>query len=49
MIKIFEYGQVTNEEILAQAKKDFPYSKALHRVLETKTMNAGMPNSLYRR
>ena len=36
--------QVTNEEILAQAKKDFPYSKALHRVLETKTMNAGTPS-----
>ena len=38
--------QVTNEEILAQAKKDFPYSKALHSVLEArvKTMTAGTPS-----
>ena len=38
-------AQVSNEEILAQAKKDFPHSKALHRVLETKTMNAGTPSA----
>jgi len=38
-------AQVSNEEILAQAKKDFPYSKALHRVLETKkALNAGTPS-----
>lgn len=37
---------VSPEEILAQAKKDFPYSKALHGVLEArcKTMNAGTPS-----
>lgn len=37
--------QVTPEELLAQAKKDFPYSKALHSVLEarTKTVNATSP------
>ena len=38
--------QVTPEEILAQAKKDFPYSKALHNVLEArcKTLNATTPS-----
>ena len=38
--------QVSPEEVLAQAKKDFPYSKALHSVLEArcKTMNAGTPS-----
>lgn len=38
--------QVTPEEILSQAKKDFPYSKALHNVLEarTKTLNASTPS-----
>jgi HK97 family phage major capsid protein len=37
--------QVSDEEILAQAKKDFPYSKALHRVLEQKKqLNAGTPS-----
>ena len=39
-------AQVSNEEILNQAKKDFPYSKALHRVLETKKqLNAGTPSA----
>ena len=38
-------AQVSNEDILAQAKKDFPYSKALHRVLEQKKqLNAGTPS-----
>ena len=37
--------QVSNEEILAQAKKDFPYSKGLHKVLEQKKqLNAGTPS-----
>ena len=38
--------QVSPEEVLAQAKKDFPYSKALHNVLEArcKTMTAGTPS-----
>ena len=37
--------QVSDEEILAQAKKDFPYSKRLHKVLEQKkTLNAGTPS-----
>ena len=38
--------QVSPEEVLAQAKKDFPYSKALHSVLESrcKTMTAGTPS-----
>ena len=37
--------QVSNEEILSQAKKDFPYSKGLHRVLEQKKqLNAGTPS-----
>ena len=38
--------QVSPEEVLAQAKKDFPYSKALHIVLEArcKTMTAGTPS-----
>ena len=38
-------AQVSNEEILAQAKKDFPYSKALHNVLaQKKELNAGTPS-----
>lgn len=38
-------AQVSNEEILAQAKKDFPYSKRLHKVLEQKkTLEAGTPS-----
>ena len=38
-------AQVSDEDILAQAKKDFPYSKALHRVLEQKKqLNAGVPS-----
>ena len=38
-------AQVSNEEILNQAKKDFPYSKALHKVLEQKkSLNAGTPS-----
>ena len=36
--------QVSEEEILAQAKKDFPNSKAMHKVLQTKTANAGTPS-----
>ena len=36
--------QVSDEEILAQAKKDFPNSKALHKILQTKTANAGTPS-----
>ena len=36
--------QVSEEEILAQAKKDFPNSKALHKILQTKTANAGTPS-----
>ena len=40
------YYEEQAEKILAQAKKDFPYSKALHNVLEArcKTMNAGTPS-----
>ena len=39
-------NQVSNEEILAQAKKDFPYSKALHNVLaQKKELNAGTPSA----
>lgn len=39
-------SQVSNEEILAQAKKDFPYSKALHNVLaQKKELNAGTPSA----
>jgi HK97 family phage major capsid protein len=37
-------GQVSNKDILEQAKKDFPYSKALHSVLEQKALNAGTPS-----
>lgn len=38
-------AQVSNDEILAQAKKDFPYSKGLHKVLEQKKqLNAGTPS-----
>lgn len=37
-------AQVSPDEILAQAKKDFPYSKRLHKVLEQKTLNAGTPS-----
>lgn len=37
-------AQVSNEEILNQAKKDFPYSKALHSVLnQRKELTAGVP------
>ena len=37
-------SQVSNDEIYEQAKKDFPYSKALHNVLnQRKTMTAGTP------
>lgn len=37
-------AQVSPDEILAQAKKDFPYSKRLHKVLEQKTLNVGTPS-----
>ena len=37
-------GQVSAKEIAEQAKKDFPYSKALHRVLDQKALNAGTPS-----
>ena len=38
-------AQVSNDEILAQAKKDFPYSKRLHKVLEQKkALNATTPS-----
>ena len=38
-------AQVSNVDILAQAKKDFPYSKGLHKVLEQKKqLNAGVPS-----
>ena len=38
-------AQVSNEEIYNQAKKDFPYAKRLHKVLEQKkTLNAGTPS-----
>ena len=37
-------AQVSAAEIAEQAKKDFPYSKALHRVLEQKALNAGTPS-----
>lgn len=37
--------QVSNEEVLMQAKKDFPYSKGLHKFLEQKKqLNAGTPS-----
>ena len=36
--------QISHEEILAQAKKDFPNSKAMHKVLSTKAVNAGTPS-----
>ena len=36
--------QVSDEEILAQAKKDFANSKALIKVLSTKAVNAGTPS-----
>ena len=36
--------QLSDEEILAQAKKDFVNSKALHKVLSTKAVNAGTPS-----
>ena len=35
---------LSDEEILAQAKKDFANSKALHKVLSTKAVNAGTPS-----
>ena len=37
-------AQVSSKDILEQAKKDFPYSKALHKVLEQKALNAGTPS-----
>lgn len=38
--------QVSTEDILAQAKKDFPYSKGLHKVLEQKkALEAGTPSA----
>lgn len=38
-------NQLSSEDILEQAKKDFPYSKALHNVLATKKeLNAGTPS-----
>ena len=36
--------QLSDEEILAQAKKDFANSKGLHKVLSTKAVNAGTPS-----
>ncbi len=37
-------NQLSSADILEQAKKDFPYSKALHNVLSTKKeLNAGTP------
>ncbi len=36
--------QVSDEEILAQAKKDFANSKGLHKILSTKAVNAGTPS-----
>ena len=36
--------QVSAKEIAEQAKKDFPYSKALHAVLDKKALNAGTPS-----
>lgn len=39
-------NQVSSDEILEQAKKDFPYSKALHNVLtQKKTLEAGVPSA----
>ena len=37
-------AQVSPKDIAEQAKKDFPYSKALHRVLDQKALNAGTPS-----
>ena len=37
-------AQVSAKEIAEQAKKDFPYSKALHAVLDKKALNAGTPS-----
>lgn len=38
--------QVSTEDILTQAKKDFPYSKGLHKVLEQKkTLESGTPSA----
>ena len=37
-------AQVSAAEIAEQAKKDFPYSKALHRVLDQKALNAETPS-----
>ena len=36
--------QVDPKDIAEQAKKDFPYSKALHKILEQKALNAGTPS-----
>ena len=38
-------AQVTPDEVLVQAKKDFPYSKRLHKILEKKELNAGTPSA----
>lgn len=34
--------QVSAKDIAEQAKKDFPYSKALHKILDQKALNAGV-------
>jgi HK97 family phage major capsid protein len=36
--------QLSGKDILEQAKKDFPYSKALHNVLSAKALNEGTPS-----
>ena len=36
--------QVSAKDIAEQAKKDFPYSKALHKILDQKALNAGVPS-----
>jgi HK97 family phage major capsid protein len=37
-------SQLSGKDILEQAKKAFPYSKALHNVLQTKALNEGTPS-----
>ena len=37
-------NQLSGKAILEQAKKDFPYSKALHNVLSAKALNEGTPS-----
>ena len=37
-------NQLSSKDILGQAKKDFPYSKALHNVLSAKALNEGTPS-----